>query len=125
MGLGSRSGKQRMHSDVTPRVREESCTGCGKCVEWCPVEAISLEERPGEEKKKSTIDREKCYGCGECSVTCLFDAIRINWKTTPQAIQEKIAEYALGAVQNKADKVFYISFVMDISPLDCRFMMCR
>jgi len=43
-------------------------------------------------------------------VTCLFDAIRINWRTTPEAVQEKTAEYALGAVQGKTGKVVYISF---------------
>lgn len=120
MGLASRSGKQQMHSDVQPRVKEEKCTGCAKCSEWCPVGAITMEEREPGEKKKSVINREVCYGCGECVVACLFDAIGISWKTTPQSTQEKMAEYALGAVKNKPGKVGYISFVMDISPeCDC------
>jgi len=121
MGLGSRSGKQQMHSDVLPRVTDDNCTGCAKCSQWCPADAITMEPWDGNKKgQKAVIDDKKCWGCGECAVTCLFDAIRINWRTTPEAVQEKTAEYALGAVQGKTGKVVYISFAMDISPeCDC------
>lgn len=119
MGLGSRSGKQQMHSDVLPHVDEEKCTGCEKCRRWCPAEAIEMVAWDGNKKgQKSDINENKCWGCGECVVTCPFGAIKPNWKTTPEAMQEKMAEYALGAVTDKEGKVGYISFVMDISP-DC------
>lgn len=121
MGLGSRSGKQQMHSDVLPIVKDDNCTGCAKCSKWCPADAISMQPWEGNKKgQKAVIDEQKCWGCGECAVTCLFDAIRINWRTTPEAVQEKMAEYAWGAVQGKTGKVIYISFVMDVSPeCDC------
>lgn len=119
MGLGSRSGKQQMHSDVLPEVKDEKCTGCAKCKEWCPADAIEMQPWEGNKKGlKAYILDEKCWGCGECAVTCQFDAVRINWRTTPEAAQEKMAEYALGAVQGKTEKVVYISFVMNVSP-DC------
>nr|WP_274377247.1 4Fe-4S binding protein [Desulforamulus putei] len=44
MGLGSRSGKQMMHSDVRPAINLEKCTGCSKCRKWCPGGAITLRE---------------------------------------------------------------------------------
>ena len=121
MGLGSRSGKQQMHSDVLPRIKDDKCTGCAKCSRWCPADAIEMQAWAGNKKgEKAVIMDKKCWGCGECAVTCLFDAIAINWRTTPEAVQEKMAEYALGAIQGKADKVIYLSFVMDISPeCDC------
>ncbi|MDD4801833.1 MAG: DUF362 domain-containing protein [Syntrophomonas sp.] len=121
MGLGSRSGKQQMHSDVLPRIKDDKCTGCKKCSQWCPANAIEMVEWTGNKiGMKATIAEKKCWGCGECAVTCLFNAISINWRTTPEAVQEKMAEYALGAVQGKAGKVIYISFVTDISPeCDC------
>lgn len=121
MGLGSRSGKQQMHSDMLPQVMEAKCTGCAKCQKWCPADAIVMEAWEGNKKgQKSAIVDEKCLGCGECAVTCTFDAIRPSWRTTPETTQEKMAEYALGAVIDKPGKVLYVSFVMDISPeCDC------
>lgn len=111
MGSGCRSGKQQMHSDVLPQVHEEKCEACGKCRNWCPAKAITVE-------KTARIDDNLCIGCGECTVTCPNGAIRIEWKTEPDIIQEKIAEYALGAVQNKEGKVGFINFVMGVTP-DC------
>ncbi len=121
MGLGSRSGKQRMHSDVLPVVNDDQCTGCRKCQQWCPAEAIVMETWEGNKKgEKSSIIAEKCWGCGECMVSCQFGAIKPNWRTTPEALQEKMIEYAVGAVQGKEDKIIYVNFVMDISPeCDC------
>lgn len=114
MGLGSRAGKQQMHASVTPEVEEEECIGCGKCSDWCPEDAFEIDE-------VSRLDEERCVGCGECIVTCPTDAI------TPQMVgdsvndmQERMAEYALGAIKGKEDKVGYINFVMDVTPLcDC------
>jgi len=113
MGLGCRSAKQEMHSDVLPEVNPEICAGCKKCIKWCPAGAIKINILG-----KAEIEREKCIGCGECTVTCPFQAIAINWETEPDVIQEKIAEYALGAVKNKIDKVGFFNFVMNITP-DC------
>ncbi len=119
MGLGSRSGKQQMHSDVLPRIKDDKCTGCEKCSKWCPADAIEMVPWTGNKKgEKAYIQEEACWGCGECMVTCPFEAISPNWRTTPEAVQEKMAEYALGAVQGKEGKLIYLSFVMDISP-DC------
>ncbi len=66
----------------------------------------------------ATVDYETCYGCGECVAACPYGAIAIEWKTEPEAIQEKIAEHVAGAVSGKEEKVVYLSFVKDISP-DC------
>ncbi|NLK52165.1 MAG: DUF362 domain-containing protein [Syntrophomonadaceae bacterium] len=139
MGSGARSGKQMMHSDVKPRINLGKCIGCGKCLEWCPAEAISLFETVEKEpsvpavaeafdpdspaakktyKKKALINHEKCIGCGECVVTCPVPSIKISWKTTPSALQEKMAEYALGVMKNKVGNAGLINFLTDISP-DC------
>ncbi len=112
MGLGSRSGKQMMHSDVLPRVKkEEKCLACGMCAEWCPAGAITVDEH-------AVIDDKVCWGCGECTVTCPEGAIGINWKSQPDVVQEKIVEYAMGVLKNKKNKAVHISFVMNVSP-DC------
>lgn len=112
MGLGSRSGKQQMHADVSPQVDSDKCTGCELCTKWCPVDAISMDNG------KALIDTVKCIGCAECVVTCQFNAIEISWAGTPNDLQEKMAEYALGAVKSR--KCAYMSFINDVSPnCDC------
>ncbi|MFZ5597653.1 MAG: DUF362 domain-containing protein [Bacillota bacterium] len=114
MGCGSRSGKQIMHSDVLPGVRQEKCKGCSRCSQWCPTGAIAVGEL-----KKAVINEELCIGCGECTITCQHGAIGINWRNNMKdALQEKIAEYAAGVISNKKDKVGYISFLNNITP-DC------
>ncbi len=113
MGLGCRSAKQRMHADFRPEVRSEKCTACGRCVKWCPVDAVSI----GPDRV-ARIDHDACYGCGECVAACPEAAIATQWETTPEAIQEKIVEHVAGVLQGKRGKVVYLSFLTDISP-DC------
>lgn len=52
------------------KVDAEKCTGCGICVEGCPVEAISLKN------DKAVIDESTCIECGLCVDECPNDAIR-------------------------------------------------
>jgi NAD-dependent dihydropyrimidine dehydrogenase PreA subunit len=50
---------------------EDECTGCGACVEACPVEALKMEgDFP-------VVDREWCIGCGVCSTVCPSDAVKM------------------------------------------------
>ena len=49
---------------------EDNCKGCSKCIEVCPVGAIS-----GVIKEQHTIDIDKCIKCGECLEICPFDII--------------------------------------------------
>ncbi len=46
------------------------CTGCGKCVKSCPVEAIT-----GEKKAPHSISQDKCIKCGMCREACPFNAV--------------------------------------------------
>lgn len=50
----------------------EACSGCGRCVRFCPVSAISLHE------KKAYIQPLKCIGCGQCALQCPCDAIEMS-----------------------------------------------
>ncbi|HSB04000.1 MAG TPA: 4Fe-4S binding protein [Thermodesulfobacteriota bacterium] len=54
---------------------EERCTGCGQCVEICPVEVIKMEgDFP-------VIDRDWCIGCGVCAVPCPASAVKLVRKS--------------------------------------------
>lgn len=51
------------------QVRKSSCIGCTKCVQSCPMRAISMHER------QATIDRRLCIVCGKCAHGCPKKAI--------------------------------------------------
>jgi len=114
MGSASRSGKQNQHSDVKPKVVRRHCRGCGLCIQWCPVDAISMVDG------KAHIDEEICYGCAECTATCRFGAVVVNWEGTSQALQEKMAEYAWGVIKDKRDKVACFTYLIHVTKnCDC------
>ncbi len=113
MGCASRAGKLMQHYDVQPKVNIEECIGCGECAIWCPQEAIEVE-------KYAEIDYEECIGCGECRIVCPEDAIDVEDSSTEVEIQEKIAEFAYGALKNRGDRAVHFNFVMDVTPeCDC------
>lgn len=119
MGLASRTGKLRQHSSVTPRTKGNSCTGCNKCVKWCPEDAIV----PMENERRIHISLEKCVGCGECISVCRFGAISFDWDQESSHLQRAMAEHAMGALAGKEDKVVFISVLVDMTPeCDCMGM---
>ncbi|MHB8779837.1 MAG: DUF362 domain-containing protein [Candidatus Geothermincolia bacterium] len=118
MGLGSRGGKQQMHSSVRPAIDEGRCNACGRCIRWCPGDAISIRER--DARSMAVIDEEACLGCGECTAMCVEGAISIRWGSEPDTVQERIAEYAAGVLAGKAGKIGFFNFLTQITPsCDC------
>ncbi len=114
MGCASREGKLAQHSNIAPSVKKKSCVGCGLCVKWCQHGAITM---VGD---KAEIISKSCVGCAECILVCPKGAIVINWNEQVPILQEKMIEYAYGAIKNKKDKVVYINFLTQISPAcDC------
>lgn len=53
-------------------IREESCIGCTKCIQACPVDAII-----GASKQMHTVIRDACTGCELCIAPCPVDCIDI------------------------------------------------
>jgi ferredoxin len=61
-------------TNFLPAIQEANCTGCGKCVDICPVNAMSLvsSNNPHSPKAKKARLREAiCLGCGLCASACL------------------------------------------------------
>jgi ferredoxin len=54
-------------------IDQDSCTGCGICVERCPTEAIKLNDQGQAER-----DENACFGCGVCARFCLQEAISLK-----------------------------------------------
>lgn len=51
---------------------DDTCIGCTKCAQSCPVDAI--EDRP---HLLHEIDQEKCIKCDVCRMVCPVDAVKI------------------------------------------------
>jgi uncharacterized protein len=103
-------GKLEQHNCAKPIVTE-LCTGCGICVDTCPVSAKALED------SRSVINYDECIGCNNCADACPETAVDLDWDKMG-IFMEKMVEYAYGAVKNKKDKVGYINFLMNVTP-DC------
>ena len=56
---------------MAAKIDSEKCTGCGVCVDVCPLEAISLNDGI------AVIDEDSCTECGLCVDECPNDAISL------------------------------------------------
>ncbi len=68
-------------SNFIPQVAEENCNGCGKCVNVCPVEAMSLvsaNDPRQPKRKKAKVDEDICLGCGVCARVCDHGGVRMT-----------------------------------------------
>ncbi|MDI3539546.1 MAG: hypothetical protein PWQ52_669 [Methanolobus sp.] len=54
-------------------VDKELCTGCGVCVDSCPVEAISMTD-----EDLAFVDPDTCVDCGDCVDVCPVEAISLK-----------------------------------------------
>ena len=52
-------------------IDKEKCTGCGSCVDACPVDALKLD---GD---KAVVDEDTCIDCGTCVDECPVEAISL------------------------------------------------
>jgi ferredoxin len=62
-------------------VREDTCSGCAKCVKACPIEAIKIVEMTtptGEARKIAEIDSSICLGCGVCIRSCPQNSLSLK-----------------------------------------------
>jgi uncharacterized Fe-S center protein len=114
MGMASRLGKMRQHSAMLPEVLTDKCRFCGKCIKWCPQDAIL------DKYGKAYIMTEKCIGCGECLAMCRFDAVSYDWGAESGFMQRSMAEHAYGVVAGKQGKCFFFNVMVDMTKeCDC------
>ena len=64
-----------------PQVEADACNGCGKCVQACPVEAMSLVSANDPQRPRraaARLDPDVCLGCGVCVRACNEGALRLE-----------------------------------------------
>ena len=57
------------------RINQDKCTGCGKCMQLCRYEAVSINETGKKATNSFVIDPVSCEGCGVCVHFCPESAI--------------------------------------------------
>lgn len=85
-------------SSYVMKLDENSCVGCGKCVEKCQLNAISVEKK-ADGKRKALIDQELCLGCGICYRACPTKSLSLQKREkriiTPESGLEKMIVMAI------------------------------
>ncbi len=67
-------------TNFLPEIEQQNCTGCSKCVNVCPVEAIALTSANDPKKpnrKQASLIEDRCLGCGLCVRACPDKVIKM------------------------------------------------
>jgi len=67
-------------TNFIPEIVSSECNGCGKCVEACPVEAMTLvsaNDPRHPRKKLAKLDEKVCLGCGLCVKVCKPNGVKL------------------------------------------------
>ena len=54
-------------------VDKDKCTGCGECVDVCPVSVYELKGG-----KSDPVNEDECIGCESCVEACPVEAITVK-----------------------------------------------
>ncbi len=87
-----------------PWIDKNKCTGCGACINVCPVSAIIMKEG------KAEIDMDKCIRCGKCHDVCPVDAIRHDSEKIPIEVDQNLekTKKLMGYYKTEEEKKAFI-----------------
>ena len=91
-----------------PWIDKEICTGCGVCIDECPVDTIVMVD------SKAEIKMDGCIRCAICHGICSLDAVKHDSEKVDVWIEEnvreairnwKLCEKLLGSPQSGKDSL--------------------
>ena len=68
-------------TNFLPEIDAAKCSGCGKCAEVCPVEAmgmVSAGDPHKPKRRKARVNEDLCLGCGVCVRQCRKEAAKLK-----------------------------------------------
>jgi Na+-translocating ferredoxin:NAD+ oxidoreductase subunit B len=75
----------------------DTCTGCGDCVERCPVGAVVVEET-------AEVDRARCLGCGLCAGSCPAAAISVLLREDREDPYDRVLNMGIAIMEGKSKR---------------------
>lgn len=96
-------------TNYLPVVDSGACMGCMKCVDICPVEAMTLissNDSNKPKKRTARLNENICLGCGLCVRVCRHEAIKLKQREqrviTPMNSAHRVVLMAIdrGTLQN-------------------------
>jgi ferredoxin len=87
-----------------PWIDKNKCTGCGACIDVCPVNAIAMKEG------KAEIDMDKCIRCGKCHDICPVNAVRHDSEKIPIEVNQNLekTKKLMGHYKTEEEKKAFI-----------------
>jgi ferredoxin len=68
-------------TNFLPAIADQKCSGCMKCADVCPVEAMGMVaggDSLHHKRKKAKVNEDLCLGCGVCARVCDKQAIKLQ-----------------------------------------------
>jgi hypothetical protein len=114
MGCTTRASKRDQHRAHGLLFDYEKCTACGKCIEVCTFNALTMQDgRP-------LRDEENCMYCNTCYLNCENDAIDL-FKDGKERFQMALAHAAAGVMRAFMGKrTIFLNSLTDVTQFcDC------
>jgi len=78
-------------------IDQKVCTGCGTCIDRCPVNAIRLDDQ-------AIVDKDLCLGCGLCAAVCPEEAITLQTREIIEQPFNRVLEMGFAILKGKKER---------------------